>query len=42
MTQRPPMVIAAEDIAAVVHALALDKVAEGLATGEVEDSIVFA
>jgi hypothetical protein len=32
----------AEDIAAVVHTLALDKVAEGLAKGEVEDSIVFA
>jgi hypothetical protein len=32
----------AGDIAAVVHSLALDKVAEGLAAGEVEDSIVFA
>lgn len=32
----------AEDIAQVVHSLALDKVAEGLAKGEVEDSIIFA
>ncbi len=32
----------AEDIAAVVHSLALDKVTEGLEAGEVEDSIVFA
>ena len=32
----------AEDIAAVVHQLAFDKIAEGLATGEVDDALVFA
>jgi len=32
----------AEDIAAVVHAMAFDKIADGLAAGEVEDALVFA
>lgn len=32
----------AEDIAAVVHAMAFDKIEEGLAGGEVDDALVFA
>ena len=32
----------AEDIAAVVHQLAFDKIEEGLAKGEVDDALVFA
>ena len=32
----------AEDIAAVVHQMAFDKIEEGLATGEVDDALVFA
>ena len=32
----------AEDIAAVVHQMAFDKIEEGLAKGEVEDALVFA
>lgn len=32
----------AEDIAAVVHQLAFDKIEAGLAPGEVEDALVFA
>lgn len=32
----------AEDIARVVHQMAFDKIEEGLATGEVDDALVFA
>jgi len=32
----------AEDIAAVVHQMAFDKIAEGLASGDVDDALVFA
>lgn len=32
----------AQDIAAAVHSLAFDRVAEGLAKGELDDAIVFA
>ncbi len=32
----------AEDIATAVHALAFDKIAEGLADGEIDDALVFA
>lgn len=32
----------AEDIAAVVHGMAFDKIEQGLGTGDVEDALVFA
>ena len=32
----------AEDIAAVVHQMAFDKIEQGLASGEVDDALVFA
>lgn len=32
----------AGDVAAVVHAMAFDKITEGLATGQVDDALVFA